>query len=76
MLGWEKMPQWVSAHEDALNIYDEVIATLPRHDVAARSLFNKARMLSGDGKYKESIDSYQILIRRFPKHQLARLLIT
>jgi len=71
MFGWEKMPKWLSAWEMAYDIYDKVITTLPRHEIAALSLKNKARMLTVDGKYKEAIDSYQMLIRRFPKHPSA-----
>jgi outer membrane protein assembly factor BamD (BamD/ComL family) len=68
VFGWEKMPQWLSAWDMAYDIYDKVITTLPRHEIAAGALKNKGRMLTADGKYKEAIDCYQMLIRRFPKH--------
>ena len=71
MFGWEKLPNWMSAREEAYELYDEVIKTLPRHDLTASALHNKARMLTYDYKYKEAIESYQTLIRRFPKHPLA-----
>jgi len=71
LLGWEQMPQWASAYDDALELYDEVLATLPNHEIAAKALANKSRMQRKEGKYKESIDQYQTLIRRFPKNPLA-----
>jgi outer membrane protein assembly factor BamD (BamD/ComL family) len=71
LMGLEKLPKMSSAWDDAYLIYDEVIATLPRHEVAAKSLFNKATMLRLEDKFKESIETFQTLIRRFPKDPLA-----
>lgn len=71
LMGYEQMPQWQSAWEDAYAIYTEVISTLPRHEVAAKSLFHKAAMLRMDENYKEALNCYETLIRRFPKHPLA-----
>ena len=70
MFGSEKMPKWVAAWEEAYALYDEVINTLPRHEVAALALFRKGGMLWKEEKYKESVEAYQTLIRRFPKHPL------
>ncbi len=70
MFGSEKMPKWVAAWEEAYALYDEVINTLPRHEIAASALFRKGGMLWKEEKYKESVESYQTLIRRFPKHPL------
>ncbi len=71
VLGWETLPKWVSAREEALAIYEEVITALPHHDLAAHALFGKAELLLKEEDYKGSIDTYQTLIRRFPKHPLA-----
>jgi outer membrane protein assembly factor BamD (BamD/ComL family) len=71
LFGWEDMPQWVPAKEDALKIYDEVVAALPNHHLAAQSLFEKGCLLSEQENYKESIQTFQTLIRRFPKHALS-----
>lgn len=71
VMGWQNMPKWVPAREEAIAIYDEVITALPHHDLAAQALFGKAKLLLKDDDYKASIDAYQILIRRFPKHPLA-----
>ncbi len=71
ILGMENMPKWVPAREEAIAIYDEVIAALPHHELAAQALFGKAKLLLKSEEYKSSIETYQILIRRFPKHPLA-----
>jgi outer membrane protein assembly factor BamD (BamD/ComL family) len=71
VLGWETMPKWVPARGEAIRIYDEVIAALPHHELAARALFGKAKLLVKDDEFKSSIETYQVLIRRFPKHPLA-----
>lgn len=71
VFGWESMPKWASAWDEAYEIYDEVIKTLPRHEMTSKALYNKARMLTQDSKFKEAVDCYQTLIRRFPKNPLA-----
>ncbi len=71
LLGWESLPKWVPARDEALAIYDEVITALPHHDLAAQALFGKAQLLLKDEEYKSSVETYQTLIRRFPKHPLA-----
>jgi tetratricopeptide (TPR) repeat protein len=60
------MPKWIPALEDALSIYDEVIMALPHHELGAKALYGKARLLFKDEDYKASIETYQALIRRFP----------
>jgi outer membrane protein assembly factor BamD (BamD/ComL family) len=71
LMGWESLPQWIPAKEDAMQIYEEVITALPHHELAAQALFGKAKLLLQDEEYKSSIETYQTLIRRFPKHPLA-----
>lgn len=65
------MPKWLPAYEVAIEIYDEVITTMPRDDLAAKSLYRKGVLLLRMEEYKKSIDSFQTLCRRFPKHPLA-----
>lgn len=69
--GVKQLPMWASGHSHAVEIYDEVIAAVPCHELAAWSIFAKADMHRSDHQYRESIDMYQLLIRRFPKHELA-----
>ena len=71
LFGWHKMPKWLAAYEQAIEIYDEVITTLPRDDLAAQSLYRKGVILLRMEEYKKSVESFQTLIRRFPKHPLA-----
>jgi outer membrane assembly lipoprotein YfiO len=71
IMGWESMPKWISAREEAIAIYEEVTTALPHHELAAQALFGKARLLLKDEEYKASIETYQTLIRRFPKHPMA-----
>ena len=71
LLGLKKLPRVLPAKDEALDIYEEIITTLPRHDLTARSLFKKGMLLYEFSDYKLSIEAFQILIRRFPKHHLA-----
>jgi len=69
--GYEILPQWMPAKAEAIKIYDEVINALPNDDLAAKALFGKAVLLLEDDEYNSSIETYQTLIRRFPRHPLA-----
>ncbi len=71
LLGRKKLPKWSSGKEDAIEIYDEVIRAMPREDLAAESLFRKGYLLLDFQEYQQSIDTFQTLIRRFPKHPFA-----
>ncbi|MBS0627846.1 MAG: tetratricopeptide repeat protein [Verrucomicrobia bacterium] len=71
-LGNESMPKWISGKREAIEIYDEVITALPQHDLAVQSLFGKANILFAEQDFKESIEVFQTLLRRFPKSPLAR----
>lgn len=64
------LPKWVSGQDSALVIYDEVIAALPNHELTIQALQSKAELLYSMGEYRECIDAYQLLIRRFPKSEL------
>lgn len=69
--GTKKMPKWASGKSLALQIYDEVIASLPCHDLAAKALYSKGNLLWDQREYKRAVESYQMIIKRFPKHELA-----
>jgi TolA-binding protein len=71
LFGGRHSPKWLSAKEDAIAIFDEVITTLPRNDLAALSLFSKGQLLAELKSFKEGIEAFQSLTRRFPKHPLA-----
>ncbi len=69
--GKKYLPCWLSAEDQAIELYDEVSTTLPCHDLATWALYCKGRLLWKMGRYYESIDTLQQLTRRFPKHELA-----
>ncbi len=69
--GSHKMPRILPAQEEAVAIYEEVITTLPHHEIAVQSLLGKAQLLAQLEDFKLSRDALQTLIRRFPKHDLA-----
>jgi outer membrane protein assembly factor BamD (BamD/ComL family) len=70
LLGWEAMPKILPASDDALVIYEEIITALPSHDLAAKSLFAKATLLHAHKEFSDSIECFQTLIGRFPRHPL------
>lgn len=69
--GWKQLPKWAPSSSLAIQIYDEVIAAMPCSDIAAQALFAKAGFLLEQRSYRESIEAYQQIIRRFPKNELA-----
>jgi outer membrane protein assembly factor BamD (BamD/ComL family) len=71
LFGSIKMPAWVPAKEDSIEIYDEVIAGLPHSEFAAKALLSKARIQTYFEDYKPALETLDLLIRRFPKHDLA-----
>lgn len=71
LLGLQAMPKWVPAHEEALKLYEEVILALPNDELAAKALYGKASLQVQEEDHTASIESYQTLIRRFPKNNLA-----
>ena len=71
LFGSHKMPKIVPAQEDALVIYDDVIAAMPHDEIAAKSLLGKAQIQAMFEDYKPSLETLDLLIRKFPKHDLA-----
>jgi outer membrane protein assembly factor BamD (BamD/ComL family) len=45
--------------------------TLPHHEIAIRSFLNKAILQAELEDYKLSLETLDLLIRKFPKHELA-----
>lgn len=71
MFEWKKGPKILAAEEDAIVIFDEIIASMPTHEIAIRSLFAKAELLFNDNQFKEAVSSFELLIDRYEKHELA-----
>jgi outer membrane protein assembly factor BamD (BamD/ComL family) len=64
------LPKWVSAQDTALTIYDEVVAALPNHELTIRALYSKAELLKRMREFRDCVDTYQMIIRRFPKDEI------
>jgi TolA-binding protein len=64
------LPKWVSAQDSALTIYDEVVAALPNHELTIQALYSKGNLLKEMREYRECVEAYQTIIRRFPKHEI------
>lgn len=71
LFGWKGAPKWSSGSDLALKIYDEVLAAMPGSELAASALLGKGALLRTAKEYSESIEAYQLLVRRFPKSPLA-----
>ena len=71
LFGLKKMPKIMPAKDEALTVFDEVISAMPRSELACQSLYRKAGLLVYFEDYKDAIEMYQTLIRRFPKNTLA-----
>lgn len=64
------LPKWISAQDSALTIYDEVVAAFPNHELTIRALNSKADLLKSMGEYRDCVETYQTIIRRFPKDEI------
>jgi len=71
LFGSHKMPAWLSAKENAIEIYDEVITVVPHSQMAAKSLLGKAKIQTEFEEYKAAAETLSQLIRRFPKNEEA-----
>ena len=69
--GKKQLPKWACGKQMALQIYDEVIAAMPCQEIAARALVSKGRLLWKLKEYRGAVESFNLVIRRFPKHPLA-----
>lgn len=69
-LGTKQLPKWATGRTMALKIYDEVIAAMPSHEMAVRALYSKGCLLWEIREYRDSIEAFQLLCKRFPKNEL------
>lgn len=68
---WEKSPKWLSAKQDALQIYEEILSSYPYDELGAKALFGKALIYEELKDYDLSLEAFATLIQRFPNHELA-----
>jgi len=72
LFGVASLPRLVPAQEEALVLYDEVVAALPsHHPLVAKALWNKGILLLQQNDYREGIEVFETLIRKFPNSPLA-----
>ncbi len=71
IFGSKFFPKWLSGKDLAITIYDEIVSTVPCHDLAAQSLFAKGLILCELKDYACSVEAFHMLVRRFPLHELA-----
>lgn len=69
--GMHLLPKFLSGKTDAVQILDEVISSKARSNIAAEALYVKGNLLTDLHLYKEAVEAFQTLSRRFPKHELA-----
>jgi outer membrane protein assembly factor BamD (BamD/ComL family) len=70
-LSTKAMPRWASGRGLGITIYDEVIASLPSDEIAARSLFGKACLLWQQKDYRNAVEAFLAVTKRYSKHELA-----
>lgn len=70
LFGFSKLPKWSSGQSLALEIYDEIIIAAPSSNLAVSALYAKGCLLWQNREFREAIDSLQLIIRRFPKHEM------
>jgi outer membrane protein assembly factor BamD (BamD/ComL family) len=71
LFGKRYLPKFRPEKANALEMYDEIIAAMPREEVAIISTFRKGRMLGKMRDFKLANETFETLIRRYPKHPLA-----
>lgn len=67
----KRVPKWFSGTSLAIEIYDEIVAAVPCHNLAAFSLVSKGWLEWRTRNYRCAVEAFQQVIRRFPKHELA-----
>jgi outer membrane protein assembly factor BamD (BamD/ComL family) len=71
LFGYENLPQWMPDKDHSITIYDEVIQSLPNHELSAKALLAKADHLRKELQFRPAIENLQLVIRKFPKSEYA-----
>lgn len=69
--GSKHLPKWATGRSLAVEIYDEIISAMPCNEIAAKALYSKGCLQLQLKDYRQSIESFQSVTKRFPKHELA-----
>lgn len=70
IMGTKRLPKWAGGIPLSIQIYDEIIAALPGHQLAVQSLYSKGVLYWCEKEYQKSVEAFQTVVRRFPKHEL------
>jgi len=65
MFGSPSMPKIMNGSDLAVEIFDEIAAGLPNHELAGTALIEKGKLLTREEEYEQAIDTYHTTIRRF-----------
>ncbi len=71
MFGAESMPKWMTGKKIAIDIFNEIVKTMPYQEIAAQALLEKGSLLINREEFPQAIDCYQEVIRKFPKSTFA-----
>ncbi|WP_276815725.1 tetratricopeptide repeat protein [Chlamydia gallinacea] len=67
----EGFPKLMNADEDALRIYDEILAAFPHKDLGAQALYFKGDLLIMRKELAEATKVFKKLTLQFPQHSLS-----
>ncbi|MCB1134832.1 MAG: outer membrane protein assembly factor BamD [Chlamydiia bacterium] len=70
LFGSEQLPRWLPGDKQAEQIYDRIISCYPGHEYAAKALIGRGLLHCKRRHFPEAADSFQMLIQRFPRHDL------
>lgn len=71
LFGYESLPKWMTGRQIALDIFNEIIKTLPYQELSAQAMIERGNLLTYREEYPKAIESYQEVIRKFPKSSFA-----
>ncbi len=71
LLGSRDLPKIAGGKQIALTIYEEVLSALPGGTITPNAYYGKGEIQLSLGDFPESIETFQQLIRRYPRHALA-----
>lgn len=71
LFGISPGPRWLPGHEQALEAYDRVIASVPGEAMGAQAFLAKADLLTRKRRYSEAAQAYQDFLLRYPAHEEA-----
>lgn len=70
LFGSKKLPRVSKGRSLANEIFDEIIATLPSSELAAKAYLQKGDFLASKKEWQEALDQYQMLIHYCPFSEL------